>query len=232
MDLIRRRCSTWAEIISNLYDLGAPFHIAVEESSFAPSSYQPGLFRCRSLGVRPEAYRPDWYDFRAYWDLLERFLRSPRGRLALQAGGVVARLARMIINDSELELRSDHVDVETAEEQVKSGATALYYHLLTQEEEDLVLGVYCIEMSTGHQEKRVSWWPQAGAFFSSGMNVGWWTPDCERWFQGILREMAENKAVVLNNTRWKDRIRGYSAVLHLSKNLDAVCADFLTNIGR
>ena len=43
--------------------------------------------------------------------------------------------------------------------------------------------------------------------------------------------MAENKAVVLNNTRWKDRIRGYSAVLRLSKNLDAVCADFLTNIG-
>ena len=54
----------------------------------------------------------------------------------------------MVINDSELELRSDHVDVKTAEEQVKSGATALYYHLLTQEEEDLVLGVYCIEMST------------------------------------------------------------------------------------
>lgn len=64
------------------------------------------------------------------------------------------------------------------------------------------------------------------------MSVGWWTLDCERWFQGILREMVENKAVVLNNTRWKARIRGYSAVLRLSKNLDAVCADFLTNIGR
>lgn len=80
---------------------------------------------------------------------------------------------------------------------------------------------------SGHQEKRLSWWPQAGAFYNSGMNVGWWTPDCESWFHGILREMAEGKAVVLNNTRWKARIRGFSAVPRVSKHLDAVHTNFL-----
>ncbi|CAK5266923.1 unnamed protein product [Mycena citricolor] len=237
MHLVRCRCQTWGEIISHLYHLGSPFHVVVEDSIFGPSSHQPDLYQCRSLGVRPESYIPEQQDLRTYWDSVKRFLLSPRGRLALQAGGVVARLARKVIVDSELELRSDDVNIETAEELVRSGDTAVYYHALMQEEMDLVLGVYSVEMNqldptarNGHQEKRVSWWPQSAAFFTSGMSVGWWTPDCERWFQGILQEMAQGRAVVLNNTRWKERIRGYSAAWRLSKNLDAVCADFLTNI--
>ncbi|CAK5275884.1 unnamed protein product, partial [Mycena citricolor] len=36
--------------------------------------------------------------------------------------------------------------------------------------------------------------------------------------------------VVLNNSCWKARIRGYSAAMRLSKNLDAVHTDFLANL--
>ncbi|CAK5265551.1 unnamed protein product [Mycena citricolor] len=238
LHIVRLRCSSWNELIGHLYHLGAEFIIGIEASSFLPSSYRPELFRCGSLGVRPEGYVPSRGDLSKYWELLSRFLHSPRGRLALQAGGIVARLARLIIDDPELDLRTEFVDVEIAEECLKFNDTSFYYHALTKEEEDLVLGVYSIEMNqlhsgarNGHQEKRVSWWPQAGAFFSSGLSVGWWTPDCERWFQDILLEMEQNRAVLLNNTRWKDRIRGYSAAWRLSKNLDAVHADFLADIG-
>ncbi|KAK6978191.1 hypothetical protein R3P38DRAFT_3235955 [Favolaschia claudopus] len=122
----------------------------------------------------------------------------------------------------------------TAEEHLKKGETSVFYHRLTSAEEDLILGVYSIKMNqlnhidpSGHQEKRVSWWPQAGAFFNSELNVGWWTQDCENWFQEILGEFRKNTAQLLNNARWAKRIRGYNAALRASKNLDAICADFL-----
>ncbi|KAK7046300.1 hypothetical protein R3P38DRAFT_3175582 [Favolaschia claudopus] len=234
MQLVRLQCASWPEIIAQLHALGAPFNIVVKHAGFVPSSYQPQLRRCASHGVRPEEYVPDRHDWRRYICLLEKFLLSPRGRLALQAGGVIARLARLVIQDSRLELTAEDVDVETAEEHLKKGETSVFYHRLTSAEEDLILGVYSIKMNqlnhidpSGHQEKRVSWWPQAGAFFNSELNVGWWTQDCENWFQEILGEFRKNTAQLLNNARWAKRIRGYNAALRASKNLDAICADFL-----
>ncbi|KAK7034137.1 hypothetical protein R3P38DRAFT_2519257 [Favolaschia claudopus] len=234
MQLVRLQCASWPEIIAQLHALGAPFNIVVEHAGFVPSSYQPQLRRCASHGVRPEEYVPDRHDWRRYICLLEKFLHSPRGRLALQAGGVVARLARLVIQDSRLELTAEDVDVETAEEHLKKGETSVFYHRLRSAEEDLILGVYSIKMNqlnhidpSGHQEERVSWWPQAGAFFNSELNVGWWTQDCENWFQEILGQFRKNTAQLLNNARWAKRIRGYNAALRASKNLDAICADFL-----
>ncbi|CAK5278042.1 unnamed protein product [Mycena citricolor] len=181
IQLMRCRCSTWSEIISNLYDLGAAFHIVVEASTYTPSSYQPSYFHCRGLGVRAAGYIPDQHDLDTYWDLLKRFLLSPQGSLVLQAGGVVAHLARLIINNLQSELRSDDVNIKLAEQQLQINNTSFYFHALTEEEEDLVLGVYSIEINqlnprtgktSGHQEQRLSWWPQGGAFFTSGMSVG------------------------------------------------------------
>ncbi|KAK7001232.1 hypothetical protein R3P38DRAFT_2390482, partial [Favolaschia claudopus] len=217
MHVVRLQWENWRDLIEQVHALGAPFDIVVKIPGFVSSSYQPGLHRCNSLGVRPEDYKPDKHDLERYLNILERFLLSPRGRLALQAGGVVARLARLIIPDSHLELTAEDVDVDTAEGHFRQGNTSVLFHRLTHAEEDLILGVYSIKMNqlnpmdpSGHQEKRVSWWPQAGAFFRSGLNVGWWTSDCERWFQEIMGEFRDGKAVVLNNSRWTRRLRGFN----------------------
>ncbi|CAK5284660.1 unnamed protein product [Mycena citricolor] len=180
MHIFRRHFKTWSELIELLHDLGAPFEICVSAPTFGASSYNADLYRFAGLGVRPQGYIPSPQDLLAYWDLARRFLLSPRGRLALQAGGVIA-------------------------------------HCLNR------------NAPSGHQEKRVSWWPQPGTFFTSGLNVGWWTPDCEQWFQSVLKQMRENKAVVLNNGDWKARIRGYSAAGRMAKNLEAVHKEFLVN---
>ncbi|CAK5282763.1 unnamed protein product [Mycena citricolor] len=212
IQVARLRCSTWAALISCLFDLGCEFHIVTEASTFAASSYRPDQYRCRSLGVRPEDYNPDEQDRLIYWDMMRSFLLSPRGRLALQAGGIIARLARLVIEDAELELRS-HLSM--------SGPPRNASIEMNQLDPNA---------RNGHQEKRISWWPQAGAWYSSGLSVGWWTPDCESWFQGILDEMKTNKAAVINNTNWKQRIRGYSAAGKLAKNLEAVHADFIATL--
>ncbi|KIJ52205.1 hypothetical protein M422DRAFT_118633, partial [Sphaerobolus stellatus SS14] len=48
---------------------------------------------CAVLGVRSPDYHPVRTDYQAYVHLRNRFLRSPRGRLALLSGGILWRLA-------------------------------------------------------------------------------------------------------------------------------------------
>ncbi|KAK7034817.1 hypothetical protein R3P38DRAFT_2432981, partial [Favolaschia claudopus] len=148
----------------------------------------------------PEEYVPDRHDWRRYIILLEKFLLSPRGRLALQAGGVVARLARLVIQDSRLELTAEDVDVETAEEHVKNGETSIFCIVLTGAEEDLILGVPLNHIDpSGHQEKRVSWWPTGGPHSSTlSSTLAGGRRDCENWFQEILGQFRKGKAELLN----------------------------------
>ncbi|CAK5270811.1 unnamed protein product [Mycena citricolor] len=155
MEIVRRRTRTWPDLISALFDLGVPFHVTVESAAVPLAPHQPNLFQWRGLGVRPETYKPNPHDLNIYWDLLQRFLRSSRGRLALQAGGVVARLARLVIENAELELRSEDVDIETAEERIQLTDSSWFFHALTQDEHDLILGVYSLEISGSTSGRRL-----------------------------------------------------------------------------
>ncbi|KAJ7836743.1 hypothetical protein B0H13DRAFT_2368578 [Mycena leptocephala] len=74
--------------------------------------------------------------------------------------------------------------------------TAYWDNDLMSEEIDLICGVYVVATGLkssadedGVQKKTISWWPKPGAFFTSGLNIGWWSPDCERWFHKRLAEV-------------------------------------------
>ncbi|KAJ7689236.1 hypothetical protein B0H14DRAFT_2249385, partial [Mycena olivaceomarginata] len=75
---------------------------------------------------------------------------------------------------------------------------------LTQEEMNLICGVYSVETENdGLQKKEVSWWPKPAAFFHSGLNIGWWSPDCERWFQKRRLEIENDRAELYTQNEWK-----------------------------
>ena len=58
--------------------------------------------QCRFLGYRPVDYRFDLADFAGYQALCDSFLRSqPHGPLALREGGIIARLAREVLSNSD-----------------------------------------------------------------------------------------------------------------------------------
>ncbi|KAJ7789411.1 hypothetical protein B0H14DRAFT_2397513 [Mycena olivaceomarginata] len=58
-----------------------------------------------------------------------------------------------------------------------------------------------------HQLKFISWWPTPTAFWSSGLNIGWWNANCERWFMKRLKKI-ERKLVKLHTyAQWKNKIR-------------------------
>ena len=58
--------------------------------------------QCRYLGHRPVDYHFDLADFAGYEALCDSFLRSqPHGALALREGGIIARLAREVLSNSD-----------------------------------------------------------------------------------------------------------------------------------
>ncbi|KAJ7050835.1 hypothetical protein C8F01DRAFT_1000053, partial [Mycena amicta] len=181
------------------------------------------------LGARMEGYKPTELDYNAYVERRNKFLVSGRGVLALYAGGLIARIARLVIEHPGHALMCDDVDVENAEVQVldPTGGHALYYHRLTREEEDLICGVYSIQMSAGHQVARVSWWPQPAAFFNSGLNTGWWSPNCERWFKGLLEEMEAGQGRLWSQTKWKKNIRFYQSSLRIFNAQNRLGTEYL-----
>ncbi|KAK0215391.1 hypothetical protein IW262DRAFT_1277835, partial [Armillaria fumosa] len=146
------------------------------------------------LGYRHVGYRPDPLDFATYQSLCKGFLCSQRGRAPLLAGAILARIARDYISDNEVYLGPSH-DVYLSEVCfVKDGESGASYwdDQLTDDEVNLLCGVYMVETGcwdgNDQQWMMLSWFLKPAAWATSGLNVGFWTSDCESWYQKRLQE--------------------------------------------
>ncbi|KAJ6587967.1 hypothetical protein B0H19DRAFT_867126, partial [Mycena capillaripes] len=78
-----------------------------------------------------------------------------------------------------------------------------WHEALTKDEIDLICGVYIVETANDLQLKSISWWPTPTAFWSSGLNTGWWNANCERWFVKRLKEMQSTSVKLHTYVEWK-----------------------------
>ena len=78
----------------------------------------------------------------------------------------------------------------------------------------------------GHQTSDVSWWPKPAAFVLSGLSVGYWSEDCERWFQKRLDQCKSGTAVLYNPGSWKHNIRFSKPVKDIAQKNDQLAASF------
>ncbi|KZP29617.1 hypothetical protein FIBSPDRAFT_688408, partial [Athelia psychrophila] len=75
---------------------------------------------------------------------------------------------------------------------------------LTDDELDLVCGVYKIFTAPGtFQQSDASWWPKSSTWKNSPLNVGYWSPSCERWFQLRLAAIRAGKEKVKTAGKWR-----------------------------
>ncbi|KAJ7050458.1 hypothetical protein C8F01DRAFT_1345397 [Mycena amicta] len=237
--IIRLQFPNWQDIITELTLVGIKFQIVVEGPLRSPW-HSPSIPYI-GLGVREEGYKPTKLDYNAYVTERDRFLRSPRGHLALYAGGIVGRIARLVIESPAGELIWDDVDDGAADQQIPDPdihGRAWHYHCLTRQEEDIVCGVYLIQMNqvnpstaSGHQTARLSWWPQPNAFFTSGMHTGWWSPQCERWFREALAKMEQDQGRLQTHSRWKSQLGYHKHALKIFKAQDRLANEFLRALG-
>ncbi|KAF8145071.1 hypothetical protein K438DRAFT_1475847, partial [Mycena galopus ATCC 62051] len=75
---------------------------------------------------------------------------------------------------------------------------------LTDDEIDVICGVY--HVATGGDLAYItsrSWWPRPPAFAKSALNVGWWTPACEHFYQGRLQKFNAGTYRIETAHTWK-----------------------------
>jgi hypothetical protein len=59
-------------------------------------------------------------------------------------------------------------------------------------------------------EKQVSclsWWPLPEAWSTSSLNLGWWSPLCEEWYQGRLRFVHAGTPELMTHAKWKHNLK-------------------------
>ncbi|KAJ6620877.1 hypothetical protein B0H10DRAFT_1791071, partial [Mycena sp. CBHHK59/15] len=160
------------------------------------------------LGFRPAGYKPSKVDYEVYEKLRDSFLQSPRGHAARFAGGIIGRLARQRVND-DVACLGPTADVFDTGVRFWDGqsSTAYWDDELTAQEIDLICGVYQVATDDGMQKTNISWWPKPVAWYASGLSTGWWSPDCERWYQKRLGLIRNDQGVLVTQTEWKHKIR-------------------------
>jgi len=188
-----------SDIVSFLLRLG----IAFNTFTSTPRSGAPEKPRFVSLGFRGKGYKPDKYDYAAYEVKRDEFLMTSRGRCALQAGGIVWRLA-IDTSDTRSVLDGPSPTAPTFGVCHRSAELGdAYDDKLTVDELDLICGVYKVRtQSTGNQFSHLSWWPRQSPWLKSGLNWGFWTANDETWFQKRLQDIRAGKASALSSTEW------------------------------
>ncbi|THH19829.1 hypothetical protein EUX98_g8703 [Antrodiella citrinella] len=81
---------------------------------------------------------------------------------------------------------------------------------LSEEEEGIICGLYKVYTDdSGRQTEDASWWPKQSVWKRCGLYVGYWSEDCERWFQLRLQGIKSCKEQPKNAAAWKDALKYY-----------------------
>jgi hypothetical protein len=210
-----------------LFSNGIPFHTYILASDL-PHMYPK--YPPISLSFRPLTHKPHISEYGFYENMRHSLLSRPYGRAALLQGGIVWRLA---LDDYEHKGDAEHSVLLGPSEYV-----SVYQHVLRTDDNqrfyddglddaelDLICGVY--KVATGRynfslvncptnsfagnrdQTSDLSWWPKQSVFMRSGLWLGYWSPDCENWFQGRLKEIHERRADLKSSTKWNSALKYY-----------------------
>ncbi|KAF9269027.1 hypothetical protein L218DRAFT_916545 [Marasmius fiardii PR-910] len=167
------------------------------------------------LGHRPESYAPDVNDFFAYEAVRNEFLRSERGRAAVMAGGLIGRIALEVVTEEAVVYGPDAGSILQSGSCIfEDSGIGFWDQSLTEEEIDLICGVYYVKNRSDrdwgdkkYASSHKSWFPRPGAFNAGSLNVGFWSKDCEKWYQRRLMEIRSGKAQLMNASRWRSAMQ-------------------------
>lgn len=219
--IFRRRWPTVADIARNLVERGVPFRtVAAITVPPAPIPFLP----LRGLGARPEHYKPTAEDYSQYLQRRNDLLRGPKGRAALMRGGIVARIARDVI-ESNVVLDGPSTNASAVAE---FGRFTLVDDELADTDIDIICGVYYVKVEnapTGESfmdgtRAHVSWWPRDRTWVvASCYSQMEWTERAEEFYQARLETLrTQPETAPLNSTQWKKVMRKFNT---LTKKTDA-----------
>ncbi|KAF7372360.1 hypothetical protein MVEN_00096300 [Mycena venus] len=197
-----------ASLAWQLFLRGIPFQLCIKDSIVPLPHEDLYLKRYSGLGYRPQGYKPNLLDYTAYTNFRDRFLMT--GAL------------------------SDDVMYHGVHLINKRFDETYWDDQLTADELDLICGVY--HVATGQtdpngvenqQTTTISWWPRPVYFEKSGLNVGWWSPACEAFYQRRLSQINHGDATLCTQGQWKNNMKFDSKVPAYIKGAERCAAQIL-----
>ena len=79
---------------------------------------------------------------------------------------------------------------------------------------------------SGKQTADVSWWPKALAWENGTLDVGYWTPFAEVWFQKRLDRIRSHEAGPKTATEWKDSLKSALSAKSLRNAVQTASTNF------
>ncbi|KAJ7776936.1 hypothetical protein DFH07DRAFT_731429 [Mycena maculata] len=163
------------------------------------------------LGIRPDNYEFGEDEYNVYTALCDlRFLHTPRARIVLQYGGVIARLGRSQVSDDDFftGFGEDIYDVGDCLWDGTSGF-AYWHDKLSDHEIDLLCGVYHVDTSITDPEQTstVSWWPKPHVWARGSLDGAWWTLQCDDWFQRRLDQFERGVYKPTRQSQWRHNLK-------------------------
>ncbi|KAK6981383.1 hypothetical protein R3P38DRAFT_2808145 [Favolaschia claudopus] len=204
-----------SDVIDKLLARNIQFLVCARYSKTSPGR-QPIRKMHSGLGLRPQNYVPTADDYRSYVAIRDRFLQSPRGRAAKLYGVIVGRIACSVVSNEEVQRGpTDDVTIDGLCLWDESSSSAYWDDCLTEQEIDLICGVYHISTGQfnpsaplGQQTTTRSWWPRPSAMANSGLSVGWCTPMCEQWYQRRLKDVEKPQpGNLVTHGAWKHNLK-------------------------
>ncbi|KAJ7056715.1 hypothetical protein C8F01DRAFT_1154657, partial [Mycena amicta] len=176
-------------------------------------------------------------EYGQYLDRLKSLiLETPRGRIALQAGGLVGRLARMVAPSPDRDVIGDldETILETGHCLWDRVSPYAYWTgSLSGDDLSLIIGTSWEDISHAWSGRtkttNPSWWPHPNTFLTSTLFPEWWSQRCEDWFvrhhNAVLGGVVKEKRL----DQWKEAqgLKPEKTVVKLRKNYEKLADEFL-----
>ena len=82
----------------------------------------------------------------------------------------------------------------------------------------------------GPQTSDVSLWPLPSAWEKSGLNVHFWSFDCEAWYTRHEAKLASGTTVLRTNEQWKHALKLNPSAPKVAKHNDTLCFGYLESV--
>lgn len=233
LQVFREGNPTLLGIVRSLLERGISFNTGKPHPR-APS--QPPSRQSLGLGKRSQNHIFDVAEYKAYEQARENVLQSSMGRAALMRGGILWRLAKGTVNVKAVTRGPFKQALDHGKLIFHMDNSFLVDDDLEEADEDIICGVYHLPTGkhlsqnifkshnylTGHgdQTKQLSWWPKANVWKQCGLNVGYWSVDCEVWYQERLREIRLGTAELRTSVSWRDSLKFKAG--HTAKFLNGI----------
>ncbi|KAK7462120.1 hypothetical protein VKT23_007723 [Stygiomarasmius scandens] len=202
LQLYRIASSTQISVLGAVRELiqwGVPF-LTLKSSANPPTKV--GRPASVGLGFRSRGHHFDESELAAYEAAKKDLLSTAVGRLALMKGGIIWRLAKDLVPVKAVTKGPPSSVRASGVSFGKLKGSFLCEEVLEEPEEELIVGLYKVESRFPDQPKDLSWWPKASTWRVGNRNFGYWTPDCEKFYQDRLEDIRSGKAQPKSASEW------------------------------